>query len=152
MSETAVCNSTCLIGLDRIGKTDILQQSFDIVFIPPAVFREIGYSKEWLIVRPIINISMVNILAAQIGPGESEAIALAAELGETSIILDDKKARKIAQLIIPRVIGNAGILLRAKNQGIIRKIKPILDALNEVDFRIGNSLYKHALELAQEGL
>ena len=53
MSENAVTNSTCLIGLERIGRLDILSQSFNTVFIPSAVEKELGRSVDWLIVRPV---------------------------------------------------------------------------------------------------
>jgi len=150
MSVIAVSNSTCLIGLERIQRTEILARSFNEIFIPPAVQDEIKFIREWLIVKPVQNRAMVKILETQIDRGESEAIALAAELGEVFIVLDDKKARRIARQITPRVIGTIGLLLRAKKNGIIEKIEPILDELNAVNFRIGNSLYRHALELAKE--
>lgn len=150
MIETAVSNSSCQIGLERIQRTEILAQSFDVILIPPAVQEEIGFSKEWLGVKPVQNHPLVNVLGTQIGLGESESIALAMEEGDVFVILDDKKARRIARQILPRVIGTIGILLRAKRKGIIKEIKPILDALNAVNFRICDSLYRQAIELAKE--
>ena len=42
MKEPAVANSTCLIGLERIGRLDLLQELFEPVFIPPKVQEEFG--------------------------------------------------------------------------------------------------------------
>ncbi len=149
MSENDVSDSACLIGLERIGRSEILADSFDVVFIPPAVERELGYKLDWLVVQPVRNFAFVKTLRTQIGEGESEAMALAVELNEL-LVLDDKKARKIAQQIGIEIIGTVGVLLRAKAKEIISEVKPILDELNAVDFRISPTLYQQALRLAQE--
>lgn len=150
MSNIAVSNSTCLIGLERIDQLKILEQSFDTIFIPPAVQEEIGFTRSWLKVKPVQNISVIKALDTQLDKGESEAIALVMELGDVYLILDDKKARRIAQMITPLTIGTIGLLLRAKRKGMITKIKPILDALHKNHFRISDLLYKQALQLAKE--
>lgn len=49
MNDIAVSNSACLIALERVSRLDILAQSFDTIFIPTAVHRELGYSIDWLI-------------------------------------------------------------------------------------------------------
>lgn len=66
------------------------------------------------------------------------------------LLLDDKKARRIAQEMGLEILGTVGMLLRAKRQGIVPTIKPILDDLERVDFRISIALRQRALELAQE--
>lgn len=42
MSEHAVSDSACLIALDRVGRLELLSQSFKQVSIPPAVKKEFG--------------------------------------------------------------------------------------------------------------
>lgn len=150
MSKVAVSDSACLIGLERIGRSDILSQCFDTVFIPPAVQNEFGYSFDWLVVKPLHNIGMARALKTQIDEGESEAITLAVELGDIFIVIDAKKAIRIARQMDLKIIGTVGLLLRAKKQGIIPEIKSTLDALYEVDFRISDALYQQALNLANE--
>jgi predicted nucleic acid-binding protein len=76
LTGRAVTNSTCLIGLERIERLDILSRVFDTVFAPPAV----------------ANPSVVIALRTQMDEGEAEAIALALELDNVLLILDDKKA------------------------------------------------------------
>lgn len=150
MSDDAVVDSACLIGLERVGRLDILAHSFDSVFIPPAVRNELGRDIDWLIVRPVQNVGVLSALRTQIAEGESETIALAMELGDVLAVLDDKKARRIAQQVGLKLIGTVGLLLRAKRRGIITEVKPVLDALEAVDFRISAALYAEALRLAQE--
>lgn len=150
MSENAVSNSACLIALGRIGRLDLLSKSFETVNIPPAVQSELGRNIKWLIVKSVQNKAVVNSLKTQLDDGESEAIALAMELGDVFIVLDDKKARRIAKQLGLKVIGTVGLLLRAKKKCIVTEIKPILDALQEVDFRISDTVYQEALRLAEE--
>jgi tetratricopeptide (TPR) repeat protein len=64
--------------------------------------------------------------------------------------IDDKKARRVAQQIGLKVIGTVGMLLRAKNQGVITEIKPLLTELVQVDFRITNAIIQEALRLSGE--
>ena len=58
MTVKAVTNSTCLIGLERIERLDILPQVFDTVFAPPAVANEVRTSLDWLIVQAVANPSV----------------------------------------------------------------------------------------------
>ena len=53
MTVKAVTNSTCLIGLERIERLDILPLVFDTVFAPPAVVKEVRTFLDWLRVRAV---------------------------------------------------------------------------------------------------
>ena len=93
---------------------------------------------------------MARISGIQIGAGESEAIALALELGNVFVLLDDKKARQIAKQLGLEIIGTIGLILRAKRKGLIEKVKPVLNELIMAGFRIKVNLYQEALRLANE--
>ena len=150
MSREAVTNSTCLIGLERIGRLDLLPQVFSKVFAPSVVAAEVQISLSWLRIQSVQNIAVVATLKTQMDAGEAEAIALAMELPNVLLILDDKKARRIAQQLNLKVIGTVGMLLRAKRQGVITEIKPLISALLQADFRISESIVKEALRLSGE--
>lgn len=151
-SETlpAVTNSTCLIGLERIERLDILPQVFSSITTPTAVSTEVGFEADWLTVRPVQNLALVATLKTQVDEGEAEAITLAMELGDVFLILDDRKARQLALQLNLKVIGTVGMLLRAKRNGIITQIKPLLAALNQAGFRISEALIQNALRIAEE--
>ncbi len=149
MKEPAVANSTCLIGLERIGRLEILHALFEPLFVPPKVWEEFGSALDWLTVQAPANIELVNILRSIVDDGEAEAIALAKEKGWL-LILDDRKARTWAKRLSVRVIGTAGVLLRAKRYGLIPKVKPILEALRATGFRLSKTLEEEVLRLAQE--
>lgn len=83
--------------------------------------------------------------------GESESIALAVELEADLILLDEQDGRRLAQQQGLRLMGVVGVLLLAKQQGLIDAIRPFLDALrNEAGFWLGADVYRLALEKARE--
>lgn len=92
-----VLDSTCLIALERIGQPELLPRLFSPLFAPPAVAEEFGQSFQWLAITPVANTFSVATLRQQLGRGEAEAIALANEAAVEIVVLDDKKARCIAQ-------------------------------------------------------
>ena len=126
MTERAVTNSTCLIALERVGQLGLLPRVFSSVFAPPAVQDELGGPIEWLTLKEVSDLAVVTALRTQLDEGEAAAIALAMELGDVFVILDDKKARRVARQIGLNVIGTVGVLLRAKRQGIVPTIQPVL--------------------------
>ncbi|ASC71208.1 hypothetical protein XM38_021600 [Halomicronema hongdechloris C2206] len=148
--NAAVTNSTCLIGLERIQQLDMLPQVFTPITISPAVQSEVGISAPWLTIQAPQNRGIVRSLQTQIDEGEAATIALAMELGDVFVILDDLSARRIAQQLQLKVIGTVGMLLRAKQQGIISEVKPILDALTTANFRISEAIVRRAIQLADE--
>ena len=149
--EAIVSNSAGLIGLHRIQQLDLLPQLIPQVFAPMGVIQEIGFQPNWLLGRSLREPVVALTLQNQLGKGESEAIALVLELENVqTILLDDKKARRIAKRMGIQVIGTLGILLKAKQQGLISRVKPLLLDLKSVGFHISSSLYAQALELAEE--
>jgi predicted nucleic acid-binding protein len=150
MTDAAVTNSTCLIGLERIQRLDILPQVFLPIIIPAAVQAEVGITASWLTVVVVQNQVVAATLKTQVDDGEAEAIALALESSHVFVILDDLNARRLATQLGLKVIGTVGMLLRAKQQGIISEIKPLLTDLNQADFRISEAIVQRALQLAGE--
>jgi predicted nucleic acid-binding protein len=77
-----------------------------------------------------------------VGAGEAEAIALSIECSAARLVLDDKKARQIARRLQLPVTGTLAILLRAKDQGILSKVRDAIDALIKANFRVSDILVK----------
>lgn len=145
-----VTNSSCLIGLERIQRLELLSQVFTSIVIPETVQQEIGFRAAFLTVQAVQNQNLVTVLKTQVDDGEAEAIALAQEISAANLVLDDGKARKLAKQLGLPVIGTVGILLRAKQQKIIPAVKPLLDALLLSNFRISDALVQKSLQLAGE--
>jgi len=149
VKEPAVANSTCLIGLERIGGLDLLQELFEPLFIPPKVQEEFGVFVEWLKVQAPSNQMLVNVLKFVVDEGEAEAIALALGKG-WRLISDDRKARIWAKRLGVKVIGTAGILVRAKRSGLVPSVKPLLEALKRTGFHLSSDLVVEVLRLVGE--
>lgn len=149
MKEKIIADSTCLIGLERINHLRLLKELYETVIIPPEVEKESGILKDWIKVKKPDNTLLVYSLKLIMDSGEAEAIALASMMGK-SIILDDKQARNIAKRMKLKVIGTVGILIKAKNAGIIHAVKPIIEDLERNNFYISENLKNEALIIAKE--
>ncbi len=146
-----VSNSSCLIALDLVGRLELLHDLYGAVLVPKAVSYECrGGLPLWVSVQPIRNEAMARTLQLGLGAGESEAIVLASETSAVRLILDDKKARRIAQQLGLPITGTLAALLRAKQQGLIPNLRDVLDDLATADFRISDALVADALRRAGE--
>lgn len=86
----------------------------------------------------------------QVDKGEASAIALALEITDSVLILDDWKARQLAEQLGLLVSGTLGVIIGAKNAGLIPSIKPYLEKIKETNFRISEELEQVALKSADE--
>lgn len=86
----------------------------------------------------------------QIDKGESSAIALALETPGSTIILDDNKARKIANQLGLTFTRTIGIVVKAKLVGHIPSIKPIIAKIKQTNFRLSAEIELQALKQANE--
>ena len=159
-----VSDATPIISLIKAGKLELLGQFYDEVFLPAAVYNEVcrnpAFSAEAALIqscgfiqtKTVRHAQSVKILrSAGLDLGESEAIVLADTLPDALLLIDERKGRQIAQNMGIRIIGTLGILLRAKEIGLIDQIKPLLDTLMKENIRISESLYRSILERANEG-
>lgn len=86
----------------------------------------------------------------QIDKGESSAIALALEIPESTLIIDDYKARRIAENLHLAYTGTIGVIIKAKLLGIIPSIRPIIEKIKQTNFRISLEIEINALREAGE--
>ena len=105
---------------------------------------------EWVSIFQVKDVSKQQLLELQLDKGESSAIALALEIPYSTIILDDHKARKIAARLGIAYTGTMGVIIKAKLNGIIPSIKPILEKIKQTDFRISIEIELQALKEAGE--
>lgn len=158
-----VSNTSPLTNLAAIGLFHLLHDLYGRVHIPDGVWNEINAynqvwpgSKEvaaadWIERQSPKNQQIVTALRRDLDRGEAETIALALELGAGLVLLDERDGRYAAQRFGLRVIGVLGILLEAKNKGLIKEIRPYVDMLRQqAGFYIRETLYQYLLTLAGE--
>ena len=154
-----VSNASPLINLARIGKLDLLRELYGNLLIPEAVWHEVvvdGAGQPgadevkgavWIERRTIKNKQLVQSLLQELDTGEAEAITLALEAEADWLLMDEHLGRETARHLKLCCIGLAGVLIAAKQKGLIPAIKPCLDALRDLaGFRIKDSLYTRILK------
>jgi predicted nucleic acid-binding protein len=139
----AVSNTSPISNLAVIGRIDLLKAQFPEIWIPTAVARELDAHPDprarsaieaairdgWVKIMTPGESALRRVLLRQLHDGESEAIALATELGAQILLIDEQEGRNIATQVGLRVTGTLGILLRAKCAGDIPEIRAEIQAL-----------------------
>lgn len=151
---TYVSNSSPLIIFQRIDQFNLLAALLERIYIPPAVRREVFGTDPlppWIEERQLTQPLAAQVLAAQLGAGEREAIALALEANATWLLLDERPGRRLAQTLRLTVVGSLGLLVKAKDQGLIPEIGPLVEAMRNRDFRVSDRVVKGILTAANEG-
>jgi predicted nucleic acid-binding protein len=149
-----VSDTTPLNYLIIIQRVEILRSLYHEVVIPQAVVYEMQATGtpepviEWIKNRPawiIVKQSRLStrVVEADIEEGEAEAILLAEQLGADLILLDDRRAREVAQNRGLKVVGTLGILIDAAQRNLIDLDLAIAD-LKESNFRISQQLLDSA--------
>ena len=89
-------------------------------------------------------------LVTSLGDGEKEVLALGLEATNALLVLDDRNARRYAIAAGLELTGTLGILVLAKERGLIDSIRPALDRLQELQFRLSAATRQMVLNLAGE--
>jgi len=151
MPKVIISDTSCLIILTKIGELDLLRQLYKTVTITQDILLECGENlPDWIEVQHVKDNYRQQLLEMQIDKGEASAIALALETADNIVILDDWKARKVAERLGLSVTGTLGVIIKARNSGIIPTIKPYLNKIRETNFRISEELEQIALKEANE--
>lgn len=150
MPKNIVADASCLILLNKIGSLDLLHQVFGKILITDIVGEEFAHPvPAWVEVRAadsFLQKDPLNIL----DPGEASVIALAAELKDPLIIIDEYKGRKIARKMGLPVTGSLGVLIVAKNKGYISSVKVIIEKIELTNFRVSPGIIQSVLKKAGE--
>lgn len=104
----------------------------------------------WVQIKDVINKEYQVLLQLEVDNGEASAMALAIETEHSLLILDDSKARKLAAKLQLQYTGTLGIILKAKQTGIIDHIKPVIEKIQGTNFRFSEKMYQEILLLANE--
>jgi predicted nucleic acid-binding protein len=140
----------------------MLQDLFQRITIPPAVFEEVVIrgggqpgagetnTAQWITRGMLRQSDVADILAAELDRGEAEAIALALQEKADWILIDERVGRRFAQRVGLKVKGTLRILLEGVRRGYIDDLQPLLDILVARGTWIAPATYAEVLKLAQE--
>jgi predicted nucleic acid-binding protein len=101
-------------------------------------------------IKEASNQALQQLLTQTLGKGEASAIALSFDLPHTLIALDDLKAKKVAKSLHLKITGSLGILVKAKAQGHLEKLLPVLQQVQQTDFRISENIVRKILATVGE--
>ena len=156
-----ISNSSPLQYLYQADVLDLLPALFGQVCVPEAVVAELEEGRRrsvslptlaelsWLQVRTVRNRTLLP-LVTHLGDGEKEVLALGRELSDALLLLDDRDARRHAHALELEISGTLGVLLLAKERGILDAVRPVLDRLQALRFRLDVRTRQRVLELAGE--
>ncbi len=89
-------------------------------------------------------------LLNNLGQGEASSIALASQMKNSLLIIDEKKGRIAVLKHVISIIGSLGVLVEAKRKGVIVSVREALSKIEETNFRVSESIKKKVLEKAGE--
>ncbi|MEW6367553.1 MAG: DUF3368 domain-containing protein [Acidobacteriota bacterium] len=160
MAET-ICNTSPIQYLYQLGLLDLLKQLCGSIVVPPAVVDELAVGRglgvslpdlaaiEWVTIRRPVSEKALPLLT-DLGPGEAEVLMLGLETRGAVVVLDDALARELATSHRLPLKGTLGVLLDAKEAGLIEEVKPLLDRLHDLRFRLAPHTRAAVLKLAGE--
>jgi predicted nucleic acid-binding protein len=132
-----IADAGAIFSLAVIDQLEILNLLFDYIRISIAVWKEITLDKTTDYYPRIVKffndktqqIKGFNHLSFLMDYGESECVILYQELNADFLLIDDRKARKIAENFGINCIGTIGVLSVARDKNIISELKPLFEAL-----------------------
>jgi len=78
--------------------------------------------------------------------GEASAIALAQEVPNALLIVDDLKGRRLASQLNIRFTGTIGLLITARQRNKVTSLRPYFELIKSTDFRIDADLLERILQ------
>jgi predicted nucleic acid-binding protein len=155
MAERWVVNASPLIVLAKVGHAHLLSALTDEIAVPQTVVDEINAgpaddpARAWLPDNPLPVVAIprapAELLAWDLGAGETAVMAYALLNSGWTAILDDNAARKCARSFRIPVKGTLAVVIMAKRRGLIPSAADMIRQLQQHDYRIQESIVRDAL-------
>jgi predicted nucleic acid-binding protein len=159
----AIVDSSPLILFHSIDRLDILTSVFDDIIVPQAVWEEvtvqsrirsrgsIGALPAGMRRLAVEHDASVARWLADLGPGETDVIALGRQRSDSPmLVMDDRPARQVAERAGLTVMGSLGVVLAAKEIGVVPKAVPLLVALRNAGLIASEDLMAKVMLMANE--
>lgn len=155
-----ILNNTPLVALWAINQLDLLRRLFGVVLIPTAVEAEFLATETTARQIALAQTPWIQTVAPSnpryalaytgLDRGEAEVLALAVEHVARLVIIDERKGRQYAHRLDLPLTGTMGVLLLAKENGLVTTIAPLIDQLQDAGLYLAPDLIQKTLTLAQE--
>jgi predicted nucleic acid-binding protein len=146
MRRVIIADTSCFIILSKINELELLHQVYGEILTTVDIVSEFGENLPyWVEIVEVKDKMRQQLLEMQLDKGESSAMALALEMPDSTLIVDDYKARKVADHLRICYTGTIGVIIKAKLIGKIDSIKPLIKKIKETNFRISSELEEKAL-------
>ncbi|MBN1773607.1 MAG: DUF3368 domain-containing protein [Deltaproteobacteria bacterium] len=161
MAEVPVVNASPIIYLARAEELALLQVLGPEAVVPEPVVRELlrrGPADpaakalaelDWLRALGEGEVP-ASLLAWDLGPGETAVLAWAVGHPSCLAVIDDRAARRCADVLGVPCIGTLGIVLRAKRLGRIPAARPVVERLRGAGMYLSDRVLGPALALVGE--
>lgn len=160
MAEPPVVDASPFILLAKAGLLELLRLEGEPVLVPDAVAQEIRDHEVDIAVKALDETAWIKIVPAppvpmgiavwDLGSGESAVLAWAHGHPGTVAIIDDGAARQCAHGWRIRTRGTLGLVLLAKQRGILPLARPVLERLLQMGLYLDRHLMDEALALVGE--
>jgi predicted nucleic acid-binding protein len=154
-----IADSSALIALATCQALEVAVEVFGDIKVPQAVYNEVvrpakfqapilSEFQEGRVVQ--VDASQFVLAAGGLGRGEIESMAPYKQISADILLIDDRRAKTIAEYNQIHTIGSLGMLLLAKHQDIIERVAPIVERLRNSPIYFGETLLVKVLQLAKE--
>lgn len=87
-----IADASCLITLENIDEADILPKLYKEIYVTPEVAAEVGVAlPDWALLRESSDRTLIERLTVDLELGEATSIALALEMSDCLLIIDEKR-------------------------------------------------------------
>lgn len=158
-----IADTSVILNLSCVQQQELLRALFQQVIIPPAVRLEFeratgAYPRfagltlpHWIREQSPHAIPETLRQSPQLDAGEIAAIALALETSADAVLIDENEGRRAARRLGVTTIGVVGILIRARQSGLLPAIAPLLKQLEQKsNFWLAPEIREEALRIVGE--
>jgi predicted nucleic acid-binding protein len=161
MNKVLISNTGPIIALAGVNSLDLLRDLYSQILVPKAVDNEIkscGHSciglqeymaAQWIEVRD--QVTPDPLLMTELDFGEAAVLSLALQEKHSRVLIDERKARKIARMVYGLdVVGTVRVLIDSKHAGLISNVQKLIEKMRTNGYWIHDSIVEYALQLLAE--
>jgi predicted nucleic acid-binding protein len=156
VAEVAFVDASPLIFLGAAGRLELLRAAAARIVVSHAVAAEVAVygpddaacsamrASEWIDHAADVEVP-ADLLAWDLGRGETQVLALARATPGSIAVTDDFEARRCARTIGVPVRGTLGLVLAARRDGRIAAARPLMELLRLAGMHLADDVLNRAL-------